>query len=162
MTQRGFIPISIILTGLAALAIVAVVAGGIHSYNSAIKRAEKAESQLADTRAKFKVFSDETGRIGKEAESKHAAELKRQQGVSNARIKSLESRDAATRAQFDRLRNAGAKPSSGSSPVPAIPDTARPADDSARDQRLLVVLQNAQEQTDRLIEIQEWLRQQAR
>jgi len=52
MRQRGF-AISLILWGLAALAIVTAVGAVVWKYNSAIERAVKAEAQLAECSQKY-------------------------------------------------------------------------------------------------------------
>lgn len=154
--QRG----SLLIYGIIALGVMTLAGGAVLSYNHAIKRAEKAEAAHEATRAAYAGFVAETKRLGEVAQKKSDAEIKRQKGVSDATLKSLEARLAATRAQFGKLRGSGTETSPGVGGVPAVPETARPADDTARDNRLRAVLQHAQEQTDALIELQNWVRDQ--
>jgi hypothetical protein len=138
-------------------AVVIGVMGIALKVQSARLESEKAEH--AATTAKFEAFVSDTKRIGLEAQKKADAEKIRQKGVSDATIKTLESRIAATRAQFAKLRDGRTDP--GQRDLPAVPVAAKPVDDTARDNQLRAVLQHAQEQTDRLIEIQGWVTEQA-
>ena len=104
----------------------------------------------------YEAFKLQTKLIGEKAEKDRLDELLRQRSIHDERLKSLEKRLASARARADQLcKSAGL--SAGCSSLPPVPDTARPVDDSARDQRLLAVLQHAQNTTDRLIELQEWV-----
>lgn len=154
MNQRG----SLLIYGVIALFVAAAGATFVLTYKSAIARAEKAEAQKKATQAKFDAFVADTKRLGQEAQKKSDREMERQKGVSNAKIKSLEGRIAATRAQFAKLRDG--RSGSGSGDLPPVPIAAKPVDDSARDNQLRAVLQHAQEQADRLIELQSWVREQ--
>lgn len=146
MRNKGFIQLSLLgyaVLGLASLVLILSIALKVQT------------ARLDSVKAEYQVFKDGVRLKGEEQERRTKETIARQEKTSNERIKSLESRLARTRADFDRLRN-----STDSRPVPAVPETARPVDDAARDSRLLEVLRYAQEQTDALIELQEWVRQQ--
>jgi seryl-tRNA synthetase len=146
VNQRGFIQLS--LLGWAAVGAFLLILG--------LSVALKVQSaRLEAVQAEYTVFKTEVKRLGEEQEKKTKETIKAQEKKSHDRIKSLEDRLSRTRADFDRLRNSTSK-----SELPPVPDTARAVDDEARDKQLLSVLQHAQEQTDRLIELQEWVRQQ--
>lgn len=136
---------AILLYVLIALFVVTLAGAVVLSYNDAIARAERVEAQL-----------DEVKRIGEAQEAKTKAEIDRQRKVSDATIKSLQSRYAGLNAKYARLRQSPPGPGG----MPTIPDTARPTDDAARDQRLLDVLQYADQQTQQLIELQDWVKSQ--
>ena len=156
MRPHGFLSFTMI--GIIAAA---VVIGGLSiALKVQSSRLSSEQTAHAETKGKFQAFVSETKRIGEAAKAKADAEIKRQQEVSNASAKSYESRLAAINAAYRGLRDG--RSDSGRSAVPAVPDTARPSDDSASDQRLLSVLQHADEQTARLIELQGWLREQGK
>ena len=113
-------------------------------------------ARLDSAKAEYAAFVQKTRLIGEEQERRTKETIAQQKRKSDDRIKSLENRLTTTRRDFDRLRNG-----TSSGQLPAVPETARSVDDSARDKQLLGVLQHAQEQADRLIELQEWVRQQA-
>jgi seryl-tRNA synthetase len=144
--ERGFIQLPVL--GWAAVGGFLLILG--------LSVALKVQSaRLEAVQAEYGAFKTEVKRLGEEQEKKTKETIKAQEKKSHDRIKSLEDRLSRTRADFDRLRNSASK-----SELPAVPDTARAANDEARDKQLLSVLQHAQEQTDRLIELQEWVRQQ--
>lgn len=143
MKQRG----SIFAYGLVALFVVTLAGGFVFSYNRAIARAELVEAQLAEVK-----------RIGEEQEAKTKAEINRQRKVSDATIKSLQSRYAGLNARYDRLRKSPASPGV----MPAVPTAPIIIDDAASRERLLEVLYHADRQTQQLIELQEWVKAQAK
>ena len=104
----------------------------------------------------FAEYKAKVEALGRAQEAKNQEIIKRQKEESDARIKSLNSRLANTRNEFNRLRD------SRTSELPAVPSTARADDDGTRDKQLLDLLQHAEEQTARLIELQEWVRESAR
>lgn len=112
-------------------------------------------SRLEAAQARYETFVAKTKATGEEQERKTKETIAQQKRKSDDRIKSLETRLTTTRRDFDRLRNG-----TSSGQLPAVPETARSVDDVARDKQLLGVLQHAQEQADRLIELQEWVRSQ--
>ena len=112
----------------------------------------------AEVTGHYEAFKENTRIAGRKALKELDDEIKRQKKVSDASIKSLEARAAASRARADGVcKSAGL--SAGCRELPAIPDTARPADDTTRNQRLLEVLRHAQDVADKLIELQEFNRQ---
>ena len=146
MNQRGSLTIGLGIT-IGVLSGALALTGWL--YNGALK--DKARIQ-----GEYEAFKTGVETLGKEAETKRLAELERQKRSHDASLKSLEIRLASAHARADELcKSAGL--SSGCSSLPVIPDTARPADDKARDQRLLAVLRNAQDTADRLAELQLWL-----
>ena len=104
----------------------------------------------------YEAFKQTVKLLGEKAEKERLEELTHQRRVHDERLKSLEKRLSIARTRADGLcKSAGL--SAGCSSLPAVPDTARPVDDATRDQRLLAVLQHAQETTDKLIELQLWV-----
>ena len=93
---------------------------------------------------------------GNAQKAKNDALLKEREKRDADRLKSLQGRYADLDARYSRLRSESADP--GSRGMPTVPDAARPADDTARDRRLLEVLRHADRQTAQLIELQEWAR----
>jgi hypothetical protein len=142
--SRGFAFLPFLLANwqLIALGLLIATAYGFYLHCQSIK-------------SEYSIFKAEVKVKGEEQERKAKETIERNERVSNDRIKSLEGRLARTRAEFNRLSKRPV-----SSELPPVPETARAVDDTARDQQLLAVLQYAQEQTDRLIELQEWVRQQ--
>lgn len=94
--------------------------------------------------------------LGQAQAQRNRETIAQQQKVSNESAKSYQSRLDLINAEYARLRDEKAGSSRGN--LPAIPDTARPTDDTARDQRLLEVLRAADQQTATLIELQGWIR----
>lgn len=94
--------------------------------------------------------------LGTAQAARNRETIAKQQKVSSESAKSYETRLALINDAYARMRYQKAK--SGGSPMPAIPDTARPVDDTARDQRLLEVLRAADQQTATLIELQGWIK----
>ena len=136
-----------------------VIAVLLATTAAAGKWAQYEATKRAEVEGKFESFKTGVKEAGEKAEAARVKEIARQKGVNDAREKSLQARVAASNARADSLcKSAGA--SAGCRSLPAIPDATRPTDDSARDQRLLEVLRHAQSQSDTLIELQEWVRQQ--
>jgi hypothetical protein len=142
--QRGFAFLPFLLANwqLIALGLLIATAYGFYLHCQSIK-------------SEYSTFKAEVKVKGEEQERKARETIERNERVSNDRIKSLENRLARTRAEFNRLSK---RPDSV--PVSAVPPSPAATDESTRDQRLLELLRFAQEQTDRLIELQEWVRQQ--
>ena len=143
--------LTVIMGVIIAVLLATTAAAGKWAQHEAGKRAE--------VESKFTAFKTGIKDAGDKAEAARVKEIARQKGVNDAREKSIQARVAASNARADSLcKSAGA--SAGCRSLPAVPDTTRPTDDSARDQRLLEVLRHAQGQSDTLIELQEWVRQQ--
>ena len=157
--QAGLYQCGFLSPTLIGIIAAAVIIGGL-SIALKVQSARLSSEQTAhaETKGKFAAFVAETKRMGEEAKKKAAAEIERQKEVTKERSTSYEKRLASLNATYRRLRDQRADP--GGSPMPAVPDTARPADDSARDNRLLDLLQHAEKQTGQLIELQEWVREQ--
>ena len=154
VSQRGFL--SPTLIGIIAAA---VIIGGLSiALKVQTSRLSSEQTAHAETKGKFAAFVAETKRIGEEAQKKAKDEIERQKQVTKERSASYEKRLAHINAAYRGLRDGRAD--SGSSPMPAVPDTARPADERARDNRLLDLLQHAEKQTGQLIELQSWVREQ--
>lgn len=140
-------------TGFIALPLIAYVAifAGLAVGFGAMQT-----SRLKSAKAELASFVAVTKAAG-EAQEKRTAEIIAQQKRSADEAEKRSKRAVADiRSKYDRLRESG----SGRRVLPAIPETTPVADDSARDSRLLSVLQYAEEQTRRLIELQDWIRQQ--
>lgn len=144
-TYRGFIQLAPMGYAVLILGTFVLILGMAVKVQTA--RLDSVKKQYADYRATVEA-------IGRAQEAKNKAEIEQRKKVTDARIYSLQKRLNDTTDKFNRLRE------SGSGQVPAVPDTARPVDDTARDSRLLDVLQHAQKQTDQLIELQGWVREQ--
>lgn len=135
----------IVLIGLLSVSLTTV--GWL--YNGALK--EKARIE-----AEYEVFKQEVKRLGERAEKERLEELARQRRVHDERLKSLEKRLADSRLRADGLcKSAGL--SAGCRSLPPVPSTTRPVDDTGFNERLLEVLRNAQEVSDRLTELQLWV-----
>ena len=136
-----------------------VIAVLLATTAAAGKWAMHQSERAATIQGQYDAFKTGVEDAGKKAEADRMKEIARQKGVNDASEKSLQTRIAAANARADRLcKSAGA--SAGCRSLPAVPDTTRPTDDSASDQRLLEVLRHAQGQSDTLIELQEWVRKQ--
>lgn len=147
MRQRGYLTIGL---GIAcAVLTLALLAAANWARTETEKRAE--------VEGRFAAFKGDTKRLGDEAKAKADKERERQEKESKDAAKRYEGRIAAANARADGLcKRAGV--SAGCRDLPPVPDTARPPDDASRDQRLLTVLRHAQDQADKLIELQEWAR----
>jgi hypothetical protein len=179
--QRGAIPISLILYGLAAAAVAGAlwwvvdewrdgraaqreVAAAMKECPPAVEnvldcvRAEQATQRAIQ--AKFDAFVSDHKRLGLEAQKRAEAEKERQAQVNRERTAGYEKRLASINDAYRRLRDGRADTRGGG--LSSVPDATRPPDDTARDQRLLEVLRNADEQTARLIELQRWVGEQAK
>ncbi len=109
-----------------------------------------------EIQASYDNFKARVDQLGKAQEEQNKVTVANQQRITNEAAKAADARVAAVMDRYRRLLNAPANPGSGS--LPPVPDTARPVDDSARDQRLLEVLRAADLQTGQLIELQEWIK----
>ena len=118
-----------------------------------------AQEALATVRGEYSAFRTGVERIGRDQEARNKETAAKQEKISHERYKSLQDRYSALDARYRGLRDSAGS-GAGSSPMPAVPDTARPVDDSARDTRLLEVLRSSDRQTAQLIELQNWIRSQ--
>ena len=145
-----------IADGWLLLIVLAGLAGSLWwAYNTVDKRAY--QRGKLEVQVEFDRFKSDVAKAGAEAKAKADAEKLRQARVNQERVKGYEKRLADVNSRYQRLLS----DNSASSRVPTVPDTARPGDDAARDKRLLEVLRHADEQTAQLIELQEWVREQA-
>jgi len=106
--------------------------------------------------AEYKAFTAQVETLGREAESRNRAIVQKQKDVSNEVSKSYETRLSLINDSYRKLRDD--KANSGRRDLSAPPDSAVPVNDAARDQRLLEILEHAQVETAKLIELQNWLR----
>ena len=149
MRQRGSLLIG---AGIAIAVLSVALAGTGWLYNGALKEKARIEGE-------YTAFKEHTRELGEKAEAKNRKTLAERERIANERIQSLGKRAAAALARADSLcKSAGL--SSGCSALPAVPDTTRPVDDSAHNQRLVELLRHAQEVSDRLIELQLWVQAQ--
>ena len=159
MTQRGFIALPLMWWG--AIAAGAVILGLSIAVKVQTARFDASQQELATERGHFAVFKETTRKAGEAQEAKNRETIRRQEKSHATALISLQSRYSDLDARYARLRKpATGNPGSGG--LPQIPDTARPADDAARNQRLLEVLRAADGQTAQLIELQQWVREQGR
>jgi len=117
-------------------------------------------AQEHDTRiqiqSEYKAFTAQVETLGREAEARNRAIVQKQKDVSNEVSKSYETRLSLINDSYRKLRDD--KTNSGQRDLSAPPDSAVPVNDAARDQRLLEILEHAQVETAKLIELQNWLR----
>lgn len=111
-------------------------------------------SRLHASEARYDLFVANTLAVGQAQEAKTKAAIAHADQITKESAKAYESRLADINSKYDRLRNTGA----GSGSVPAVPQTSRPVDDAARDNRLLDVLRYAEEQAEQLRQLQEWVK----
>jgi hypothetical protein len=155
MNQRGIADGWLILIGLAV--VLGLVVTGLGYIKGFADREYKRGKQ--EVQAKFDLFKAETAELGRKAQTASDAEKARNAVVSKERKSSYEKRIADLAADYQRLCS---ESGSCSGKLPAVPATARSPDDAARDQQLSAVLRHADEQTARLVELQEWVKQQAK
>jgi len=101
-------------------------------------------------------FQSAVSAVAEQATIRNREIIAKQQKVSSESAKSYETRLALINAEYSRLRDQ--KANGGSRPMPAVPDTARPVDDTARDNRLAEVLRAAEVETAKLEALQGWIR----
>ena len=155
--QRGFIALpALSLTTWALIGSAVLLAGMSVALKVQSARVASAKQETATVRGEFTAFKAGVAAIGKKAIAERDAAISRQKKEYDHAIEYWTGELAALNIKYDRLRHsAGSRP--GSSVLPAVPDTARPTDDAASDQRLLDVLQHAETQTLRLIALQNWV-----
>ncbi len=122
--------------------------------------AKNEHTERVKVEAAFELFKAEVEQVGRAQEAKTKATIANQERISNETKKSADARVAGILDRYKRMLNTD-KGNSGSGQLPAVPDTTRPVDDSARDQRLLEVLRAADLQTGTLIDLQNWVKSQA-
>ena len=146
MKQRGSLTIGLGIT----IAVLSAALGGVGwLYKGALTEKARIEGE-------YTAFKMETKRIGEAAEKANREILAKRERIANERIKNLSKRAADASARADRLcKSAGL--SAGCRALPAVPDTARPVDDTGFNQRLLEVLRHAQTVADQLAELQAWI-----
>jgi len=115
-------------------------------------------SRLKAVKAEYEAFQTQVRVVGEAQEARTKAEVKRQQEVTKNVEADYSKRLAKLRADYARLRDSN----TSRGVLPAVPATARSPDAETRDQQLLGILQHAEEQTLRLIELQEWVMRQGR
>ena len=142
--QRGYLLISLAI-GLALTTSISLVL-----WN----RLGAAHKETARVTGEFTAFKEGVRKAGKKAEDEKAEALKVQKEAHDAALKNLSDRHYALGVKYAGLLDRTGSP--GGSVVPAVPDTARPVDDTARDRRLLEVLRVAEIQTIQLIGWIEW------
>lgn len=147
MKQRGVLDLALIFAvacGVLTLALIVAVNWARHEAKS-----------RAEIEGKFTAFKKGAEDAGKKAQKEKDDEINRVKGESVESEKRWAARVASANARADGLcKRAGL--SSGCRDLPAIPDTARPPDDAAYNQRLLEVLRHAQAVVDQVIEFQLW------
>jgi hypothetical protein len=121
-------------------------------------RLDNAKAETAQVQAKFDLFVAKVKQEGEAQIAKNKEIVSQQQRVNNETVKSADARVATIMDRYKRLLNAGT--SSGPGSVPSVPDTAKPVDDTARNQRLAEVLRAAELQSAQLIELQDWVKAQ--
>jgi hypothetical protein len=152
MRQRGFISAIWLYAGAAL-----IFAGLGLAVKVQTSRLAAAKEETAQVQASFEAFKTQVELAGRAAVARAEAEAERNRKVNQERNSSYEKRISDLASRYQRLLGNGAS----SSGVPSVPSAARPVDDPARDQRLLEVLRYAEEQTARLIELQQWVKEQA-
>ena len=144
MKQHGYLTIGLAI----ALAVATVACLGLWNWLGA------AHKETARVQGEFAQFKAGVAKIGEDAKKDKAAALKVQQEAHNAIVKNWSERHNHLGVKFELMRKLAGDTGGGG--VPTVPDTARPVDDKARDQRLLEVLRVAEVQTLNLVLWQEW------
>lgn len=154
MRRNGFILAGAALYGaIAAAAVISVM--GLSLWFTTVQR-DNARKELARVEGEYEAFKATAERLGREAQERYNRDLMTRERIANERIKSLGLRAAAAAARADGLcKQAGLR--SGCRALPAVPDTARPTDDTGFNERLLEVLRHAQAVADQLAELQAWV-----
>lgn len=145
---------------IVCIAILALLAGLSGAVAIQTKRLHASQSETAAVQAQFSVFVAQTKAIGEKAQADAEAKIADQKRINDETVKSYDARIGAVLDRYNKLLNKPALASAGSGAMPAVPDTASPVDDTARDQRLLEVLRAADLQTSQLIQLQEWIKAQ--
>lgn len=134
-----------------ALAVAALgLTVGVQTY-----RLHASQARVEAVQTAFDTFKGAVEALGQAQEAKNKEIVAQQERTNRETVRSADARVAGILDRYKRLLNQPV--SAGSGPVPAVPDTARPIDDAARDQRLLEVLRAADLQTGQLIELQNWV-----
>lgn len=143
--------------GIAALLVLAVAAQSwrLDRAQSALERAQAANV------AQVSEYRQVAAQAQADAEHARAEALATQQRISDAISTDYEGRLASLRARYDSLRRnaATADPSGGGRcHLPGVSDPAGQSDAAACNAGFLAILQAADENTERLISLQEWVR----
>lgn len=147
MRQHGYLTIGLAIA-LAVMTLATIAAA---------KWAQVEMGKRATVEGQYAAFKKGVKDAGDQALKDKAAEAERLKKENENATKRWNARVAAANARADELcKRAGL--SAGCRDLPAIPSTARPSDDAARDQRLLEVLRHAENEVGRLLEFQEWQR----
>lgn len=117
---------------------------------------EAEEAAHVVTKNRFNAFVTETQRLGEAQQKKTAAEKARDERVSKERTLSYENRLAHVNDAYKRLRDGRTRTGGGG--VPQASGTAQSTDGAADSDRLLELLYQADLNTAKLIELQEWVR----
>ena len=155
-SPRGFIALP--LSGYIALGAGAIILALGLALKIQSARLDAAQHEKAKIQAEYEVFKDGVRKAGEAQKAKNDQLLKEREKINATALKTLQNRYSSLDARYQRLRQSAGH--SSASPMPAVPDTARPVDDAARDSRLLEVLRAADQQTAQLIELQKWVRAQ--
>jgi hypothetical protein len=147
MKQRGYLMIGMAV----ALAILSITCLGLWKALSSV------QSDRARIQGEYTAFVTGVKDAGEKAEAAKAKALKLQKEAHDVTLKNLSDRHYALGVKFARLRDAGTNQGASSGNLPPVPDATRPVDDKARDQRLLDVLQHAENQTIQLMGLQDWI-----
>lgn len=145
--MKGFISLS--LTGW-------IVVGLSVALSLSLVGVKVQTSRLEASQARFERFKAEVVEMGRKAQERVDQEKARQARVNKERASSYEKRIANLASAYQRVLG-----DPGSRPMPPISNAPVCPDGTAHREQLLAVLRAADEQTAKLIELQEWVRQQA-
>ena len=158
MNQRGFYQLGVMAYAAIAAGVVILSLGIAVKVQTA--RLAATQQELTAEQGRFTAFKEATRTLGEAQLARNKETVAKQEKTHATAILALNRRYSDLDARYRGLRDGANHP--GGSPMPAVPDTARPADDTARDLRLLEVLRAADGQTAQLIELQSWVRERGR
>jgi hypothetical protein len=147
MRQRGFVLPALPIWAWGAIGSFVVISGLGLAVKVQTSRLDAAKAEIAKVQADYDTFKGEVERFGREAKARADAERERHAKVNRERESSYEKRIAALNDAYRRLRQQSA---------PVCPDG------SADREQLLAVLRSADENTAKLIELQQWIHEQGR
>jgi hypothetical protein len=159
MRQRGFVLPALPIWAWGAIGSFVVISGLGLAVKVQTSRLDAAKAEIAKVQADYDAFKGEVERFGREAKARADAERERHAKVNRERESSYEKRIAALNDAYRRLRQQSDTRGGAMFPIPNAPVC---PDGSADREQLLAVLRSADENTAKLIELQQWIHEQGR
>jgi multidrug efflux pump subunit AcrA (membrane-fusion protein) len=155
MRQRGFVLPALPIWAWGAIGSFVVITGLGLAVKVQTARLDAAKAEIAKVQADYDAFKGEVERFGREAKARADAERERHAKVNRERESSYEKRIAALNDAYRRLRDSNTRRGD----LPPIPNAPVCPDGAADREQLLAVLRSADENTAKLIELQQWIRE---